>query len=145
MKTTRIISLIICMILIGTATIVLSSCQKQDGSEPSPQPTQSPEPKVTYTMEQRSGNLTFEAEAVLDAESARKLADQAITEATEADYKFECLIFTEAVKRTDSRNGEEFWSVGYRCNDECEATYINCGAGVIIKERTCEILLAYPN
>jgi len=80
----------------------------------------------------------------LDEESARITAEEAITISDETDYKFECLIFDSAEKRTDSRNGEEFWSVGFNCNDECSKIYINCGAAVMIKNNY-EVIIGFPD
>ena len=80
----------------------------------------------------------------LDEESARITAEEAIEIFDEADYKFECLVFDSAEKRIDSRNGEEFWSVGFNCNEECSEIYINCGATVMIKNNY-EVIIGFPN
>ena len=80
----------------------------------------------------------------LDEESSKITAEKAIEIYNEADYKFECLTFDSAEKGIDSRNGEEFWSVGFDCNEGCSETYINCGAAVMIKSNY-EVIIGFPN
>jgi hypothetical protein len=80
----------------------------------------------------------------LDEESARIIAEKAIEIFEEADYKFECLIFESARKGIDSRNDEEFWGIGFNCNEGCSEVYINCGASVIIKSNY-EVIIGFPD
>jgi len=100
---------------------------------------------VPFTMEEYSGNKTILSKIPLDEASAKILAEKSIDASEEADYKFECLIFDSVEKRVDSRDGEEIWDVGFRCNDECNEVYINCGAVVMILENTREVILGFPN
>ena len=100
---------------------------------------------VLFTMEEYSGNKTILSKIPLDEASAKILAEKSIDASEEADYKFECLIFDSVEKRVDSRDGEEIWDVGFRCNDECNEVYINCGAVVMILENTREVILGFPN
>ncbi len=100
---------------------------------------------VAFTMKDVSGNKTIMSKLPLDAASARSVAEEVITVMDQPDYRWECLLFDSAEKRVDARNGKEFWSVGFRCNDECNTKFINCAAAVMIEEKTREVSVAFPD
>jgi hypothetical protein len=88
--------------------------------------------------------ITSTSFSSLDKESAKTLAKKAIEASKDADYKFECLVIGSAEKIIDTRDGKEFWSVAFTCNEECSKKFINCGAAVIIKNNY-EVLISFPN
>ena len=74
----------------------------------------------------------------LNEASAKILAEKAVGDD-------ECLIFGGIGKEIDSRNGEEYWMVGFSCTDECDKVLINCGVDVRIKENTREVMVIFQN
>ncbi len=135
MKTNYLIIGILVVVIISVAGVYFYN---QNSS-------QEPQGETLYSY--RVGNseiITSISFLNLDEESAKVTAEEAIKIYEEADYKFECLIFDSAEKRVDSRNREEFWSVGFNCNEECSEIYINCGAAVMIKNNY-EVIISFPN
>ncbi|MBU3913024.1 MAG: hypothetical protein KKE50_02925 [Nanoarchaeota archaeon] len=91
-----------------------------------------------------SSLITSTSFSNLNEESAKTTAEEALKISEEAFYLEGCLIFSAAEKRMDTRTEEEFWSVGFSCNEECSKIYLNCGAGVMIKNNY-EVLIDFPN